>query len=258
VRIGRLTIVAVGMAWLVVAVAMAGAGDGPEQKAEARIYAAASLTDVIAELAKRFEPTRGCRVVAVYGASSMLAQQLHEGAAPGVFVAASAEWMDRLEGWGLVEPGTRVDLAGNSLVVIVPKGAKDRPATLADLSGATYARLALADPEAVPAGRYAKTALESSGGYEGVRSKIVAAQDVRTALAYVERGEAPVGIVYATDAAASNKVEIAFRVPPGLHPKIVYPMALVKGANRRARELHAFLQTPEAWDVFANAGFKKP
>jgi len=234
-----------------------GEGQG-EHKAEARIYAAASLTDVIGALAKRFEPIRESHVVAVYGASNTLAQQLHEGAAPGVFISASVEWVDKLEGWGLVEPGTRVDLAGNSLVVIVPKGAKDRPASLNDLADAKFARLALADPVAVPAGTYAKAALEKAGIYEALKGKIVAAQDVRTALTYVERGEAAAGIVYATDAAASSDVEIAFRVPPELHPKIVYPMVLVKGANRRARELHAFLQTREAWAAFAKAGFIRP
>lgn len=228
------------------------------RKAEARIYAAASLIDVIGALAKRFEPILGCRVVASYGASSTLAQQIHEGAEPGVFISASVEWVDKLDGWGLVEPGSRVDLAGNSLVVIVPKGATDRPATLEDLRGATYAHIALADPVAVPAGKYAKAALETAMVYESVKSKIVAAHDVRAAMAYVERREAAVGIVYATDAAASNQVDVAFRVPADLHAKIVYPMVLVKGANRRARELHAFLQTPDAWKAFERAGFVKP
>jgi molybdate transport system substrate-binding protein len=230
----------------------------PAQVADARVYAAASLTDVIGELAKRFEPIRGSHVVASYGGSNTLAQQLHEGAAPGVFISASVEWVDKLEGWGLVEPGTRVNLAGNALVVIVPKGAKDRPASLKELVDTNYARIALADPVAVPAGKYAKAALESAGLYEGLKARVVAAQDVRTALAYVERGEAPVGIVYATDAASSGKVDTAFRVPSELHPKITYPMVLVKGANQREKELHAFLQTPEAWAVLEKAGFTKP
>jgi molybdate transport system substrate-binding protein len=234
-------------------------GSTPHAQApEARIYAAASLTDVIAELAKRFEPIRGHHVVVSYGASNTLAQQIHEGAAPGVFISASVEWVDKLDGWGLVEPGTRVDLAGNALVVIVPKDAKDRPATLSDLVDAKYRRVALADPVAVPAGKYAKAALEKAGAYEGLKARIVAAQDVRTALAYVERGEAPVGVVYATDAAASKTVDVAFRVPSDLHPRIVYPMVLVKCADPAAKELHAFLQTAEAWEVFAKAGFTKP
>jgi molybdate transport system substrate-binding protein len=239
--------------------ASGGKGDGSgEHKAEARIYAAASLTEVIGALAKRFEPIRGSHVVASYGASNTLAQQIHEGAEPGVFISASVEWVETLEKWGMVEPGTRIDLLGNSLVVIVPKGAKDRPASLQDLAGSSFARIALADPVAVPAGRYAKAALEQAGVFDGLKGKVVAAQDVRTALAYVERGEAPVGIVYATDAAASDKVDVAFRVSPDLYPKIVYPMVLVKGANKRAAELHAFLQTPEARAVFEKAGFTRP
>jgi molybdate transport system substrate-binding protein len=228
------------------------------QVAEARIYAAGSLTDVIGALAKRFEPVRGSHVVPSYGASNTLAQQFHEGAAPGVFISASVEWVDKLDSWGLVEPGTRVDLAGNALVVIIPKDAKDRPASLHDLDDAKYGRIALADPVAVPAGKYAKAALDKAGVFESLRSRIVAAQDVRTALSYVERGEAPVGIVYATDAAASSKVEVAFRVPRELHPRIVYPMVLVKGANQEARALYAFLQSREAWDAFEKAGFIKP
>jgi molybdate transport system substrate-binding protein len=259
VRLHTLAALLIGCICIVGAAPRAGNGDGSgEHKAEARIYAAASLTDVIADLAKRFEPIRGTRVVASYGASNTLAQQIHEGAAPGVFISASVEWVEKLDGWGMVEPGTRVDLAGNSLVVIVPKGATDRPAALKDLDDAKYARIALADPVAVPAGKYAKAALEKAGAYEGLKARIVAAQDVRTALAYVERGEAPVGIVYATDAAASSRVDVAFRVPSDLHPKIVYPMVLVKGANRRARELYEFLQTPQAWEVFEKAGFMKP
>jgi len=236
-----------------------GKGDGSgEHRAEARIYAAASLVDVIGALGKQFEPIRDSRLVASYGASNTLAQQIHEGAAPGVFISASVEWVEKLEGWGLVEDGSRVDLLGNSLVVIVPKDAKDRPAKLEDLADAKYERVSLADTTAVPAGKCAKAALEKVGVFEGIKGKVVAAQDVRTALAYVERGEATVGVVYATDAAASTKVDVAFRVPSGLHPKIVYPMVLVKGANRRARELYEFLKSDKAWTAFEKAGFTKP
>jgi molybdate transport system substrate-binding protein len=233
-----------------------GKGDGSGgHKAEARLYAAASLQDVLAVLSKEFEPIRGSHVVASYGASSTLAQQIHEGAAPGVFLSASAEWADQVVAWGLAEDGSRVDLLTNSLVVIVPKGAKERPAKFEDLADPKWAHLSLADPASVPAGRYAKAALEKSGLFEALRSRIVAAADVRAALVYVERGEAPVGIVYATDAAASGKVEVAFRVSPDLHPKIVYPMLLVKGANRRARELHEFLRSAKARAAFEAAGF---
>lgn len=234
--------------------ATAGA-DGP-----ARLYAASSVGDVLTTLTGRFEPDGG-RVVASYGASNALAQQVREGAPPGVFVSASVEWADRLEEWGLVEPGSRVELAGNSLVVIVPRIADGRPAalgSLADLAETRFGRIALADPEAVPAGRYASAAVAKAGVLESLRDRIVAAQDVRTALAYVERGEVPAGIVYATDAAASSRVDVAFRVPSGLHPRIVYPMVLVKGAPASARALHAFLRSDTAWPDFERAGFVRP
>jgi molybdate transport system substrate-binding protein len=236
-----------------------GKGDGTgEHKAEARLYAAASLTDVLATLAKEFEPIRDSRVVASYGASNTLAQQLHEGAAPGVFISASVEWVDKLAGWDLVESGTRVDLLGNSLVVIVPKDSKTRPSKLEDLTDPRFARIALADYTAVPAGKYARAALEKAAVFEKIRGNVVQAQDVRAALSYVERGEAQAGIVYATDAAGSAKVDVAVRIPQDLHPKIVYPMVLVKGANRRAHELHEFLRSEKAWPVFERAGFSKP
>jgi molybdate transport system substrate-binding protein len=237
----------------------AGRGDGQGgHGAEARLYAAASLADVLGALAKEFEPIRGSRVVASYGASSTLAQQVREGAAPGVFLSASAEWADRVVAWGLAEPGTRVDLLTGSLVVVVPKGSKDRPASLEDLADARFARIALGDPAAVPAGMYAKAALEKAGVFESLRPRIVAAPDVRAALVYVERGEAPAGIVYATDAAGSGKVEVAFRVPPDLHPPVVYPMLLVRGAGRRARELYDFLRSDRARAAFEAAGFGVP
>jgi molybdate transport system substrate-binding protein len=245
---------------------VAGCGRGPSSgdptraavADEARVYAAASLTDVVGALVKDFERRRRTRVVPAYGASNTLAHQLRDGAKPGVFISASLEWADKLASWGLVEEGSRVDLVSNALVVVVPKDAKERPVKLQDLADARFARIALADPVAVPAGKYAEAALRKAGLFESLRARIVAAQDVRTALSYVERGETPVGIVYATDAAASSRVDVACRVDPGLHPKIEYPMLLVKGADAVARELHAFLRSDDAWPVLERAGFVKP
>jgi molybdate transport system substrate-binding protein len=142
--------------------------------------------------------------------------------------------------------------------VVVPKDAKTRPAKLEDLKQASYARVSLADYTAVPAGRYARAALEKVGIFEQIRGNVVQAQDVRAALSYVERGEAQAGIVYATDAAVSAKVDVAVRIAPDLCPRIVYPMVLVKGANRRAHELHEFLRSEKAWPAFERAGFSKP
>ncbi len=236
-----------------------GAGDERGgHRAEAHVYAATSLRDVVDQAAKNFEPIRGSHVVASYGGSNVLAEQLHQGATPGVFVSASVEWVDKLEGWGLVEPGSRVDLASNTLVVVVPKDARLRPSKIEDLADAKFARIALADPGGVPAGKYAKAALEKAGVFEAVKGRVVATQDVRTALAYAERGEVSAAVVYGTDAAASTTVDVAVRVPSELHPKILYPMVLVKGANRREHELHEYLKSPEAWAVFEKAGFTKP
>lgn len=251
----RVIAVVLALAALVTTACDGAPKDGPET---ARLYAAASLADVVEEVRGQFEPERGARIVSSLGATSTLAQQVREGAEPGVFIAASAEWADKLESWGLVESGSRADLAANSLVVIVPAGAAARPASLADLADPKFPRVALADPAAVPAGIYAKAALEKAGVFDAVRTRVVAAQDVRTALAYVERGEVAAGIVYATDARSAAGVEVACRVRPDLHPRIVYPVLLVKGANRAARDLHAHLLTPEAWAVLERAGFVRP
>lgn len=266
--VGRLPRVREIAAGLVLLLAGCGPGDGgpapprddgaesPSQPV--RLYAAASLTDVLTDVAARFESRGGGRVVASFGASSTLAQQIREGAPPGVFVSASAEWADRVVGWGLAEPGSRTDLLTNSLVVVVPRAAADPPsriAGLADLADGRFARIALADPAAVPAGKYARAALETAGVWERVAPRVVAAQDVRGALAWVARGEAPVGIVYVTDAASSAAVEVAVRVPPDLHPAIVYPALVVKGAGPGARALLEFLRSDEAREVFVAAGF---
>jgi molybdate transport system substrate-binding protein len=238
---------------------VAACGDAPGSRAdEARVAAGSSLTDVITRLGAAFEAQGGGHVVASFGASSTLAAQFREGAPPGVFLSASPEWADEIERAGLAEPGTRADLLANSLVAVIPLRAKARPASLTDLAEPRFARIAVADMTAVPAGRYARAALEAAGVLEALRGRLVAAQDVRGALAYAERGEADLALVYATDAAASARVEIAFRVPPDLHPRIVYPMLLVKGASPASRRFHKFLRSPAAWEEFERAGFTRP
>ncbi len=223
-----------------------------------RLYVAASLTDVATELARRFEARSGVDTVVAAAASSTLAQQIREGAPPGVFVAAGPDWIDRLEQWDCVESGTRIDLLGNTLVVVVPHGSAQRPAALGDLADGAYRRIALADPTAVPAGTYARAALERAGVWESARGRVVAAGDVRLALAYVARGEVDAGVVYATDAAASHAVDVALRVPAELAPAIVYPMVVTRGGGGSARELHTFLRGAEARALLERAGFTHP
>lgn len=237
--------------------ALCGCGGWAEDAEPARIHAAASLTDVVRGIARRFEARGGAHVVIHCAASNTLAAQIRAGAPAGVFLSASPEWADDVERSGLAEPGTRADVASNGLVVVVPRG-EPALASLADLAAPRFERVALADPAAVPAGRYAQAALEAAGVFARIRGKVLAAQDARTALAYAERGEAAAAIVYATDASASAAVDVAYRVPPETHPRIVYPVLLVRGAGDASRRLRAFLATEEAWEIFARAGFTKP
>src|SRR5690606_217545 len=177
-----------------------------------------------------------------------------QGAPADLFVSADEEWMDTLERQGLLRPGTRGDLLANRLVLIAPKGSAARG--LADLGDG---RLALADTEAVPAGKYAKAALEHLGEWPGVADRIAPAENVRAALALVERGEAPLGIVYATDAMASAKVRVVRVFPADSHPPIRYPVAILATASDPdAAALRAFLASPEAQRIFARHGFQTP
>jgi molybdate transport system substrate-binding protein len=203
-------------------------------------------------------------VKASFGSSSTLAKQIENAAPASVFISADEQWMDYLDKRKLLEPGTRADILGNALVLITPKeGAAPKHVPigpnfpLAQLLG--DGRLAVGDPSHVPAGLYAKAALEKLGVWESVKGKLAAAQDVRAALAFVERGETPYGIVYATDAIATSKVWEVGIFPDSSHPPITYPAALIAGhATPEAKAFLEFLKGPEATAIFAKAGFRKP
>jgi molybdate transport system substrate-binding protein len=221
------------------------------------IFAASSLTESLTEVASKYAETSKQPTPALsFAASSMLARQIEEGAPADVFVSADAQWMDTLAQANLLASDTRIDLLGNTLVVIVPQDTTTLPQSLADLSRAEIKRLALAGEE-VPAGRYADAALAEAGQAEGVRSKIVRGENVRQVLAWVAKGEADAGFVYATDAKVEPKVRVAFTVPAKLHPPIVYPAAVLAHAAHaeQAREFLAFTGSSEAAALFENAGF---
>lgn len=187
-----------------------------------------------------------------FAASSALARQVERGAPADIFVSADQAWMDELDGKGLLRAGSRGDLVGNRLVAIAPKSAAS--VTLADLGDGL---LALADPEAVPAGRYARAALEKLGLWAGFKDNVVPAENVRAALALVERGEVALGIVYATDALASDKVEVVERLPAASHPPIRYPVAVLAASTHPgAQAFRAFLASDEAWAIFERRGFE--
>ncbi len=227
--------------------------------AEVRVFAAASLKDAMDAQAKAFEARSGDRVVVSYAASNALARQIENGATVDVFVSADLDWMDRLDQERFIVTGSRANLLGNTLVLIAPAASL---ATLKIAPGFALApalrddKLAMANPDSVPAGKYGKAALVALGVWPEVASKVARAENVRAALALVSRGEAPYGIVYATDAAADPSVRVVDRFPAGSYPPIVYPAALVASSrSAAARMLLDYLQSPAARPVWEQYGF---
>ncbi|MCB2106416.1 MAG: molybdate ABC transporter substrate-binding protein [Rhodobacteraceae bacterium] len=223
------------------------------------VFAAASLTDVAVALADDYAARGFPRPVFAHAASSALARQIEHGAPANIFISADEQWMDYLQARDRVVAGTRADMVGNSLVLIAPR---TRPITIEirpgfDLAGALGdGLLAIADPSAVPAGRYAQAALEAMGAWPSLKDRLVRADNVRSALAFVERGEVPAGIVYGTDAAASDRVAVAGTFPAASHPPIVYPMAIIAGRDTApARSLLDYLRSDAARAIYRHFGF---
>lgn len=218
------------------------------------VFAAASLKNALDEVAT----LATVRPTVSYAASSALARQIENGAPADVFISADLKWMDYLQDKQLIRGATRRNLLGNRLVLVAPAGsdvsAQIRPGfPLAALLG--NGRLALGDPQHVPAGRYAKAALESLGVWNSVSTKLAPAENVRVALALVARNETPLGIVYATDAASEPKVRTVAAFPEGSHPPIVYPVALTAKATDAAAAFVALLASPAARKAFEKHGF---
>lgn len=224
------------------------------------VFAAASLANALADIEPRFEAATGHEMVVSLAGSSALARQIQQGAPADVFISASPEWMDALEADGLIEKGTRVDLLGNSLVLIAAadRAAKVEIGPTLDLAGLLGGgRLAVALVGSVPAGVYAKAALESLGLWRSVAAQTAQADNVRAALAFVATGAAPYGIVYATDAMAEDRVAIVGVFPENTHPPIVYPAAEVAGRDGAADALFLeYLRGPEARAAFERQGFR--
>jgi molybdate transport system substrate-binding protein len=222
------------------------------------VLAAASLQESMTAAATAWAAKGHARPVCSFAASSALARQIAAGAAADLFVSADEPWMDDIEKRGLIVPGTRASFLGNRLVVVRPKGARGNAGTnvpLARLLGA--GPLALADPDAVPAGRYARASLQKLGAWDAVASRVVRGESVRAALAFVERGAAPFGIVYATDAQASVLVEVVRVLPDNSHPPIRYPLARLKAATSPdAEPFRRFLLSGEGRAIFRRFGFQ--
>jgi len=226
----------------------------PVAAEEVTVYAAASLTDALKEVAQGFEAKTGHKVVFNLGASNDLARQIRAGAPADVFFSADKAQMDGLEAAGLVRAADRMDVLSNILVVVVPASRTARMSQPSDLLAVR--RLALADPEAVPAGVYARTWLQSVGLWDKLKDKVIPTLNVRAALSAVESENADAGIVYRTDAAISKRVKVAFEVPRDKGPAIVYPMAPLAGSRKpAAAELVRYLTSAPAREVYRRYGF---
>ena len=224
---------------------------------EVTVFAAASLSDALGELAASYHRSTGDDVRLNLGASSNLARQIREGAPADVFFSADEAKMDALARAGLIEPGTRRSLLSNALVVVVPADSRLAPASAGDLASPAVRRLAVAEPATVPAGIYAKEYLERLGLWRALAPKIVPAENVRAVLAAVESGDVDAGFVYRTDALVPRRVRVAWTVPPAEGPRISYPVAVVRGGDNPAgaRRFVAWLESPAARSVFAKYGF---
>jgi molybdate transport system substrate-binding protein len=224
------------------------------------VFAASSLTDGLKEVAALYEAKTGAKITLSFAASSTSAHQIDQGAAADMVICADEDWMDFLQKQGRLIDATRHDLLGNRLVLIGPQGAPPiKIVPHLDLAGALKGgRLAVGDPAFVPAGKYARAALTLLGIWDGVAGRLAPAENVRAALEYVARGEAPLGIVYATDAKSESDVAVVGVFPVSSHAPIVYPVALIKGAVPEAKAFLAFLEGPQSRAVFERDGFTVP
>ncbi len=231
------------------------------QAADVVVFAAASLKNALDGVTAEWTAETGKTAAVSYAASSALAKQIEQGAPADLFLSADIDWMDYLGERGLLEDATRRELLGNQLVLIAT-GAHAAPIAIApgfDLAGALKGgRLAMADVSAVPAGRYGKAALESLGVWISVETSVAQAENVRAALALVSRGEAPLGIVYASDAKADTGVSVVGTFPGDSHPPIIYPIALTaKNTNPDAKSLYDFILSDKAARIFEAQGFTR-
>jgi molybdate transport system substrate-binding protein len=228
------------------------------EKPRLMVFAAASLTNVLGELAPAWEKRSGVTVKLSFAASSMLARQIEAGSNADVFISADQEWMDYLQARHLIAQASRVDIVRNRLVLIAPADSKIvleiRPGF--DLAGALAGgRLSAGDPDTVPAGRYARSALMSLGVWDQVADRLVRADNVRSAMNFVSRGEASLGIVYATDAQIDHKVRVVATFPDNTHAPITYPAAATVKAGQKAADFLAFLRGNEAAALWKKYGF---
>ena len=225
--------------------------------AELTVHAAASLADAMKEIGAAYEKESGDKLLFNFGASSLLARQIEQGAPADLFFSADEAKMDDLEKKGLLLPETRHSLLSNLLVVVVAADATMVPKSVSDLTRPDYRKLALAEPQSVPAGIYAREYLQKMGLWDAVKEKVVPTENVRAALVAVESGNVEAGFVYKTDSLISKKVKVAIEISAAEGPKISYPVAVLKSSRepKSAKQFAAYLAGPTARSLFERLGF---
>ena len=235
-------------------------GHALAQDGKVTVFAAASLTNAMQDIAQAYKKERHVEVVSSFASSSTLARQIEAGAPADLFISADQKWMDYAVDKKSIDTATRTTLLGNNLVVVAPKASDRGDITINAktdwVSLLQGGRLAVGDPDHVPAGIYAKEALQKLGAWETLSPKLAPAEDVRGALALVERNEAPLGIVYGSDAVASKGVKVVGAFPEDSHKKVEYPLAIVDGhKNATVTAFYDYLKGPEASAIFKRYGF---
>ena len=258
-------VICIAMLLLVVT---AGCGSNPEStqssvqgglSKELYISAAASLTDAMKEIGSQYEASHpGIKLIYSFGSSGALQTQIEQGAPADVFVSAAQKQMEALDQQGLILSDTKKALLLNKVVLIVPKDSALQLADFAALTDKKVQKIALGEPKAVPVGQYAEDIFMHLGISDAVRPKAVYASDVRQVLAWVETGEVDCGIVYATDAAISDKVRVLLEAPAGSHKPVIYPVAVLKASKQAdaAKDFTAYLASDEAKTIFTKYGFE--
>jgi len=246
-------LVAAGLAWT------AAIHSAAAQGKDVLVFAAASLKNALDDIAGQWQRESAKKTVISYAASNTLIKQIEQGAPADMFISADLDWMNYGQQKGLIKPDSRFNLLGNRLVLIAPKDSNVSANIQPGFDLAVLlkgGRLAMANVDAVPAGKYGKTALEKLGAWDGVKDKIAQAENVRAALVLVARGEAPLGIVYQTDAVSDPTVKIVGTFPENTHPPIIYPIALTKeSTNPDAQAFLNYLRSPAARAAFERQGF---
>ncbi|EPF6158677.1 molybdate ABC transporter substrate-binding protein [Citrobacter sedlakii] len=236
------------------------AGQALAAEGKITVFAAASLTNAMQDIAAVYKKEKNVEVVSSFASSSTLARQIEAGAPADVFISADQKWMDYAVDKKAIDTASRQTLLGNSLVVVAPKASEQKDFTVDNKTNWTRlldgGRLAVGDPEHVPAGIYAKEALQKLGAWDTLTPKLAPAEDVRGALALVERNEAPLGIVYGSDAVASKGVKVVATFPEASHQKVEYPIAIVDGhKNATVSAFCDYLKGPQASAIFKRYGF---